>query len=137
MEGYYIGSDIPMADGFKANAAFFKLGFLDKNSVALGRQFNELLPILWMKAGAIGACPSIDGSLPDYLICKENKMAVLINENAYMEFAEQIDESIDTVYIITDSDAGYREMIKDLNVNNTYQLYRDYLDNFRINSVRR
>ena len=137
LEGYYIGSDIPMADGFKANAAFFKLGFLDKNSVALGRQFNELLPILWMKAGAIGACPSIDGSLPDYLICKENKMAVLINENAYMEFAEQIDESIDTVYIITDSDAGYREMIKDLNVNNTYQLYRDYLDNFRINSVRR
>lgn len=133
----YIGNDIPMADGFKANAAFFKLGFLDKNSVALGRQFNELLPILWMKAGAIGACPSIDGSLPDYLICKENKMAVLINENAYMEFAEQIDESIDTVYIITDSDAGYREMIKDLNVKNTYQLYRDYLDNFRINSVRR
>lgn len=137
LKGNYIGSDIPMADGFKANAAFFKLGFLDKNSVALGRQFNELLPILWMKAGAIEACPSIDGSLPDYLICKENKMAVLINENAYMEFAEQIDESIDTVYIITDSDAGYREMIKDLNVKNTYQLYRDYLDNFRINSVRR
>lgn len=137
LKGNYIGSDIPMADGFKANATFFKLGFLDKNSVALGRQFNELLPILWMKAGAIGACPSIDGSLPDYLICKENKMAVLINENAYMEFAEQIDESIDTVYIITDSDAGYREMIKDLNVKNTYQLYRDYLDNFRINSVRR
>lgn len=137
LKGNYIGSDIPMADGFKANAAFFKLGFLDKNSVALGRQFNELLPILWMKAGAIGACPSIDGSLPDYLICKENKMAVLINENAYMEFAEQIYESIDTVYIITDSDAGYREMIKDLNVKNTYQLYRDYLDNFRINSVRR
>lgn len=25
------------ADGFKANAAFFKLGFLDKNAVALGR----------------------------------------------------------------------------------------------------
>lgn len=137
LKGNYIGSDIPMADGFKANAAFFKLGFLDKNSVALGRQFKELLPILWMKAGAIGACPSIDGSLPDYLICKENKMAVLINENAYMEFAEQIDEAIDTVYIITDSDAGYREMIKDLNVKNTYQLYRDYLDNFRINSVRR
>ena len=137
LKGNYIGSDIPMADGFKANSAFFKLGFLDKNSVALGRQFNELLPLLWMKAGAIGACPSIDGSSPDYLICKENKMAVLINENAYMEFAEQIDESIDTVYIITDSDAGYREMIKDLNVKNTYQLYRDYLDNFRINSVRR
>lgn len=137
LKGNYIGSDIPMADGFKANATFFKLGFLDKNAVALGRQFKELLPVLWMKAGAIGKCPSIEGEIPDYFICKKNKMAVLMNENAYMEFAEQIDESIDTVYIITDSDAGYREMIKDLNVKNTYQLYRDYLDNFRINSVRR
>ena len=64
-------------------------------------------------------------------------MAVLINENAYIEFVENIDESIDTVFIVTDSEAGYREMIKDLDVKNTYQLYRDYLDNFRINSVRR
>lgn len=52
LKGNYIGSDIPMADGFKANAAFFKLGFLDKNAVALGRQFKEMLPTLWMKARA-------------------------------------------------------------------------------------
>lgn len=137
LKGNYLGIDKPMADGFKANAAFFQLGFLDKNAVALGRQFKELLPVLWMKAGAIGKCPSIEGEIPDYFICKENKMAVLINENAYIEFVENIDESIDTVFIVTDSEAGYREMIKDLDVKNTYQLYRDYLDNFRINSVRR
>lgn len=41
LNGNYLGSDIPMSDGFKANAAFFKLGFLDKNAVALGRQFKE------------------------------------------------------------------------------------------------
>lgn len=137
LKGNYLGIDKPMADGFKANAAFFQLGFLDKNAVALGRQFKELLPVLWMKAGAIGKCPSIEGEIPDYFICKENKMAVLINENAYIEFVENIDESIDTVFIVTDSEAGYRDMIKDLDVKNTYQLYRDYLDNFRINSVRR
>lgn len=37
LKGNYLGSDRSMADGFKANAAFFKLGFLDKTSVALGR----------------------------------------------------------------------------------------------------
>lgn len=37
LTGNYFGSDRPMADGFKANGAFFKLGFLDKNAVALGR----------------------------------------------------------------------------------------------------
>ena len=45
LNGNYLGSDLPMADGFKANAAFFKLGFLDKDFVALGRQFKELLPM--------------------------------------------------------------------------------------------
>ena len=36
LKGNYLGSDRPMADGFAANANFFKLGFLDKNSVAYG-----------------------------------------------------------------------------------------------------
>ena len=139
LKGNYIGSDIPMADGFKANAAFFKLGFLDKNAVALGRQFKEMLPTLWMKAGAHGACPDIGETVPEMLILPENRMAVLVDERAYMAFAEKLDEhpEIETVFLVTDSDSGYRDMISGLNVKESYQLYRDYLDNFRINAVRR
>lgn len=139
LKGNYIGSDIPMADGFKANAAFFKLGFLDKNAVALGRQFKEMLPTLWMKAGAHGACPDIGETVPEMLILPENRMAVLVDERTYMAFAEKLDEhpEIETVFLVTDSDSGYRDMISGLNVKESYQLYRDYLDNFRINAVRR
>lgn len=139
LKGNYIGSDIPMADGFKANAAFFKLGFLDKNAVALGRQFKEMLPTLWMKAGAHGACPDIGETVPEMLILPENRMAVLVDERAYMAFSEKLDEhpEIETVFIVTDSDSGYRDMISGLDVKESYQLYRDYLDNFRINAVRR
>lgn len=139
LKGNYLGSDIPMADGFKANAAYFKLGFLDKNSVALGRQFKEMLPTLWMKAGAHGACPSIGEQTPDMLILPENKFAVLVDEKVYMDFAEKLDEhpEIETVFIITDSESGYRDMISGLDVKESYQLYRDYLDNFRINAARR
>lgn len=139
LKGNYIGSDIPMADGFKANAAFFKLGFLDKNAVALGRQFKEMLPTLWMKAGAHGACPDIGETVPEMLILPENRMAVLVDERAYMAFSEKLDEhpEIETVFIVTDSDGGYRDMISGLDVKDSYQLYRDYLDNFRINAVRR
>lgn len=139
LKGNYIGSDIPMADGFKANAAFFKLGFLDKNAVALGRQFKEMLPTLWMKAGAHGACPALGETVPEMLILPENRMAVLVNERAYMAFAEKLDAhpEIETVFIVTDSDSGYRDMISGLDVKESYQLYRDYLDNFRINAVRR
>lgn len=139
LKGNYIGSDIPMADGFKANAAFFKLGFLDKTKVSLGMQFKELLSTLWMKAGAIGRCPTVDASAPDMLVLPENKFAVLVDEKAYLKFTEKLDDhpEIETVFIITDSESGYRDMISGLNVKESYQLYRDYLDNFRINAIRR
>lgn len=130
---------MPMKEGFKANAAYFKLGFLDKTSVALGRQFKELLPILWMKAGARGECPTIESEeLPKMLICENNHFAMLLDEYAYPTFEKKVNEAegIDTAYIVTDSDSGYKEMAHGLNVETTYQLYRDYLDNFRINNVR-
>lgn len=138
LKGNYIGSDIPMADGFKANAAFFKLGFLDKTKVSLGMQFKELLSTLWMKAGAIGKCPVIDTSVPDMLILPENKMAILNDENRFGEFAEQLVQypEIKVVYLVTDYESSFVAMTQALESKKTYQLYRDYLDNFRINAGR-
>ena len=128
-----------MANGFSANAAFFKLSFLDKTSVALGRQFRELLPVLWMKGGAVGKCPTLESdTLPNMLILPENKMAVLIDEIYYSEFDALLDQhpEIQTVFIVTDSESAYRTMIRTYEGKSCYQLYRDYLDNFRINTGR-
>lgn len=138
LKGNYIGSDRPMADGFAANAAFFKLGFLDKTKVSLGMQFKELLSTLWMKAGAIGKCPVIDASVPDMLILPENKMAILTDENRFGVFAEQLAQhpEIEVVYLVTDYESSYVAMTRALEGKTTYQLYRDYLDNFRINAGR-
>ena len=124
---------------FRSNANFFKLGFLDKNAVALGRQFKELVPVLWMKAGAKGECPSICEENPSMLVLPKNKFAVLADERMFMEFIGELEKypEIETVYVVTDSDRAYRDMISFMDGKNTYQLYRDYLDNFRINSVRR
>ncbi len=139
LKGNYI-SGRNMAEGFKTNVAFFKLGFLDKTSVALGRQFSKLLPVLWMKAGARGPCPSLETDMPpEMLILPENQFAVLTEEALYEEFARKVnaDRKIKTIFIVTDSEPGYREMVSGLRVKNTYQLYREYLDNFRINQGRR
>lgn len=139
LKGSYLGSDIQMSDGFKANAVFFKLSFLDKTSVALGRQLRELMPVLWMKGGSIGKCPNLDAEeLPDMLILSQNRMAVLINEIYYSEFDTKLVEhpEIQTVFIVTDSEGAYREMIRTYEGIVCYQLYRDYLDNFRINTGR-
>lgn len=128
---------IPMADGFATNAIYFKLGFLDKNAVALGRQFRELLPVLWMKAGAKGACPALkDNNLPEYLIYPKNHFAVLLSEEAFGTFMKDMDKEkgISTIFFVTDSQAAYRSMASFFGDIETYQLYRDYLDNFRINT---
>ena len=128
-----------MADGFKSNATFFKLSFLDKTSVALGRQFRELLPVLWMKGGAVSKCPILEtDDLPNMLILPQNKMAVLLDEIYYSEFDAELSQhpEIQTVFIVTDSETAYRSMIRTYDGKDCYQLYRDYLDNFRINTGR-
>lgn len=79
-----------MSEGFKENAIFFKLGFLDKTSVALGRQLSELFPVLWMKSGAYGACPKLENDRSAMKILPDNHMAVLIDEKKYIEFVEAL-----------------------------------------------
>ena len=124
---------MPMKDGFKANAIFFKLGFLDKRSVARGRQLRELLPLLWLKAGAKGECPTkVEG---DFIIWPDNHMALLKDEAHFRSFHKELTRhpEVKTVYFITDSQSAYLSMIEELKGKKTYQLYRDYLENFRIN----
>ncbi len=139
LNGNYIGSEISMANGFRANAIYFKLGFLDKTKVSLGMQFKEMLPILWMKAGAKGECPKIESKdLPPMLICEKNHFAVLIDEKHFAQFVEKVNEheNINMIYLVVDSDSLYRVMAKSFPKMQTCQLYRDYLDNFRINVTR-
>lgn len=127
------------ADGLAANVAYFKLGFLDKTSVALGQQFQKMLPTLWMKAGAKGACPVLtDEQIPPLLVLPENGFAVLNDQSAFEQFAAAVNanDAIQTVYIVTDYVSGYQAMARQLKAERTYQLYRDYLENFRINTGR-
>ena len=146
LKGEYLGTDHrQMSEGFDANCIFFRLNFLDKDNVALGKQFRELLPLLWMKSGAIGVCPSLNGeAVPDMLVLPENEFAVLNEAKAFAEFMQQVqvNESIRDIYLIVDSASMYREMAKALSLAmpsrnlRCCQLYRDYLDNFRINIPR-
>ena len=126
---------LPMSEGFKTNATFFKLDFVDKDSVSLGKQFKELLPILWMKSGAKGKCPKVTQQTPPMLVLPENEFAVLTDEASFLEFEKQVKESVDIrdVYLVTDSNNAFKEMSLHFKGKRCIQLYRDYLDNFRIN----
>ena len=137
IEGKYYGREYDISKGFESNVAYFKLGFLNKDEVALGRQFKELVPVLWMKAGSKGRCPDITGEKlrPAYIFPK-NDFAILVNENRFLDFKLGLEKfpNVKTVFIVTDSEEGFAEMASQLDVSLTCQLYRDYLDNFRINT---
>lgn len=129
----------PMSDGLPSNVEYFKLGFLDRNSVTLGQQFHEILPLLWLKAGAKGKRPELSiNDEPDMLILPNNGFAVLVDETMYSEFITKLSEedNIHIVYFVTNSEDAFREMTAGIKVKNTYQLYRDYIDNFVLGSRR-
>jgi adenine-specific DNA-methyltransferase len=70
---------------------------------------------------------------------KQSPFAVLMREDYFAEFKRELKERPDIthVFLVTDSEEAYREMIADLpGAPNTKMLYKSYLENFRINTER-
>lgn len=136
----------PLADGFAANLTYFRLEFLDKDRVALKRAFREILPLLWLKAGAIGPRPELPKgeAEPTFFAPPDNPFAVLLDEGSLKALLAALAgrSGLRCVFIVTDSGDAFKEMAAEvteaLGPNSpgltTVQLYRDYLENFLINT---
>jgi adenine-specific DNA-methyltransferase len=134
---YFDGS--PMREGFKENVQYFRLDFADSGDVERGDAFEGILPILWLMAGAIGERESRSGATSWY-IAKYSPFAVLIQETKFRDFQKQLRDRRDiaTIFLITDSDDNFGSMRRELGRRyHCVQLYKSYLDNFRINTVDR
>jgi adenine-specific DNA-methyltransferase len=136
----------PMSEGFAANLAYFKLDFLDKDRVALKQAFREVLPILWLKAGAVGRRPGLSKSAaePAFFDPEGTNFAVLLDEGSFGKFMCTIVKRTDlsVVYIVTDADEAFKDMADEVRQAlslasprvEVLQLYKDYLANFLINT---
>ena len=135
----------PMSAGFAANLAYFKLDFLDKNRVALKRAFREILPLLWLKAGAVGARPELSARAAEPVVFapEGSNFAVLLDEGRMAKLLQSLSsrKGLSHVFIVTDADESFKamatEVVDTLGKKNpclqVVQLYRDYLVNFMIN----
>jgi adenine-specific DNA-methyltransferase len=127
----------PIKDGFAANLEYFRLEFLEKDRVALGRQFREILPLLWLRSGAIGPRPELpdDKPIPPMVVPKKNPFAVLVDETYFADFLVALESKdiVTHVYLVTDSEEAFQEMASQINAPHVIQLYRDYIENFVIN----
>lgn len=125
----------PLKDGFSANLEYFKLDFLDPTEVQMGRQFAAILPVLWMMAGARGPLPDAPDPHAPWLIPADCPFAVLIQEKRFKEFQRHIERRDDLthIFIVTNSCSTYHNLREEIEGPQVVQLYRDYLQNFKIN----
>ena len=129
-----VGRDFAM--GFSENIEHFRVDFLDPDEVARGDAFKAIVPILWMMAGCRGEREDSKGSVP-WFIPKHSPFAVLIQEKQFRAFREKLAErkNIGWVFIITDSEENFGQMRRTLGRKfECVQLYKSYLENFRINT---
>lgn len=128
----------PFSAGFAANMDYLRLGFIDPDELEFGSRFNDLLPALWMMAGARGTIPAATGK-EEYLFPPECPFAVLLREASFPAFRDQIKETgtVTWAFIVTDSRDAFVEMSEQLPeripLRQRVHLYRNYLENFQIN----
>jgi adenine-specific DNA-methyltransferase len=124
-----------MSEGFPENAQYLKLDFLDPAEVKRGEKYEAILPILWMMAGASGDLELSKGS-GKYHFPKGCPFCVLLREDHFKEFAAKLAErpEITHVFLVTDSVEAFYEMAGHFDKGRRcVQLYKSYLDTFKIN----
>lgn len=132
--GEYLGGRA-MADGFEENAQYLKLDFLDPAEVKRGEMYEAILPILWTMAGASGDLEPSKGSGKHHFP-KGCPFCVLLREDCFKEFAIELADRPDIthVFLVTDSVEAFHEMGSQVGEGKRcVQLYKSYLDNFKIN----
>ena len=140
LSGKYMDRYLPdhsYADGLDENAVFLRLDYLEPDLVGLGRQFNVIVPMLWMAAGSVGEWEEWDGVAP-WSLPTGSTYGVLFDEQHLARFAEasEAHPSVTHVWLVTNSDAAFLEMRQALpeRLDEIRQLYRDYLHNFTVNA---
>lgn len=130
LEGSYVGSDIPMSDGFRANAIFFDLTYENPDAVELGSAFDDIAPLLWLRAGSRGRI--IQHESEGYAIA--DAYAILFDYSYVREFMTAMAKTtgIGCVYVVTDDEtrcSSVRSLLPGIEV---VRLYESYLRSFKI-----
>jgi adenine-specific DNA-methyltransferase len=122
------------SDGLDENVEFLELCYLDPNTVARGRAFAAIAPLLWLRARASGPC--IREVSETYALPDGATYGVLFDPSYIRELVAELNDrdGVELVFIVTDSGAAFRQAVAELPAHvRGVRLYEDYLHNFEIN----
>ena len=133
---YRFVDEFPMADGFRENAEFFTLTYEDPRLVSLGRRFEAIAPLLWLRAGSRGERIS-EVTEEGWSIPAAACYGVLFDTSMWGAFvvAAARRDDLTHAFIVTDSLVEYQQVVARLDpALSTTRLYADYLRSFEINT---
>lgn len=127
---YKFTDEFPMADGFEENAVFFDLTYEDPDAVELGVAFEEIAPLLWLRAGARGRV--IEHEESGYAV--SDSYAVLFDFAAVGAFIKALkgNPKVACAFVITDDTARFAGVKAQLPGLDVVRLYENYLQSFKI-----
>ena len=129
---YKFADEFPMADGFEENVAFLELRYLDADDIDLGHAFDDIAPLLWLRAGGQG--PIVrridDAGAPLPYVWTE-RYGVLFDEDRWRGFVSARPESARAAFIVTYSPTVFAGIASELPTSmDTVRLYDTYLSMF-------
>lgn len=139
-----------LSEGFEANLQAFSLDFLDPLAVIRGGRFSDIAPILWLLAGARGDLIS-DEDIADeskaWIWPQNSEMMVCRDDTRFGEVLEELEglearltTRLRHIFLVTNAREAWMEwretLLALLPHVQVHQLYRDYLENYRLGENR-
>jgi adenine-specific DNA-methyltransferase len=103
-----------MADGLEENAAFLELRYLDADDVDLGLVFDEIAPLLWLRAGATGPIAGLNGAASKGPFVWTDSYGILFEEDRWRRFVYARPTSARTAFLVTHSPTAFAGIAAEL-----------------------
>ena len=129
---YKFTDEFPMADGFDENVGFVELRYLDADDIDLGHAFDDVAPLMWLRAGGQGPIAQRDDQLGAPLpYVWTDHYGVLFDEDRWRSFVSARPETARTAFIVTYSPTVFAGIAAELPTSmDTVRLYDTYLSMF-------
>ena len=129
---YKFTDEFPMADGFEENVTFLELRYLDADDIDLGLAFDDIAPLLWLRAGGQGSIAGrVDDAGAPLSYVWTDRYGVLFVEDRWRSFVSARPETARTAFIVTYSPTVFAGIAAELPTSmDTVRLYDTYLSLF-------
>jgi adenine-specific DNA-methyltransferase len=132
---YKFTDQFPIADGFEENVEFFTLTYEAPLRVASNREFTQISPLLWLRAGSRGR--RIDDISDGWDVADVYGVIADLDQSGAFLQAITENEDIAMAFVVTDDDALFETLVAALPDHvEPVRLYESYLRNFEIEAGR-